>query len=79
MAAGGFGSPRARQLPCPSVLLASTDDPFCRLERARHFAAAWGSELVEVGPAGHISADSGHGAWPDGVLRFGRFLAGLGS
>jgi predicted alpha/beta hydrolase family esterase len=30
-----------------------------------------------VGPAGHISADSGHGAWPDGVLRFGRFLAGL--
>ena len=76
---GGFGFPPVplTQLPFPSMLLASTDDAFCRLERARHFAAAWGSELIEVGPAGHISADSGHGAWPDGVLRFGRFLAGL--
>jgi predicted alpha/beta hydrolase family esterase len=76
---GGFGFapvPLAR-LPFPSVLLASSDDPYCRPERARHFAAAWGSELVEVGPAGHISAESGHGAWPDGVLRFGRFLARL--
>jgi predicted alpha/beta hydrolase family esterase len=79
--AGGFGfapAPLVR-LPCPSVLLASTNDPYCRLERARHFAAAWGSKFIEVGPAGHVSADSGYGAWPDGVLRFGRFLAGLPS
>jgi predicted alpha/beta hydrolase family esterase len=62
----------------PSMLLASSDDLYCRPERARHFAAAWGSELVEVGPAGHITAESGHGPWPDGVLRFARFLAGLG-
>ncbi len=68
--------PRER-LPFPSMLIASADDPYCRLERARHFAAGWGSELVEVGPAGHINAESGHGPWPDGVLRFGRFLAGL--
>ncbi len=51
--------------------------PLLPAERARHFAAAWGSELVEVGPAGHITAETGHGPWPDGVLRFGRFLAGL--
>jgi len=25
----------------------------------------------------HIADQSGHGPWPDGVLRFGRFLAGL--
>ena len=76
---GGFGFPPVplARLPFPSMLLASTDDPFCPLDRARHFAAAWGSELIEVGSAGHISADSGHGAWPDGVLQFGRFLAGL--
>jgi len=76
----GFGFapvPRAA-LPCPSVLLASSDDPYCRLERARHFAADWGSELVELGPAGHVTPASGHGPWPDGVLRFGRFLARLG-
>jgi serine hydrolase len=73
----GFAPVPLRPLPFPSMLLASSDDPYCRLERARHFAAAWGSELVEVGPAGHITAESGHGPWPDGVLRFGRFLAGL--
>lgn len=73
----GFAPVPLGPLPFPSMLLISSDDPYCRPERARHFAAAWGSELVEVGPAGHITAESGHGPWPDGVLRFGRFLAGL--
>jgi hypothetical protein len=74
----GFAPAPLAALTFPSLLLASSDDPYCRLERARHFAAGWGSELVEVGPAGHITAESGHGPWPDGVLRFGKFLGGLG-
>lgn len=74
----GFTPAPLERLPCPSMLLASSDDPYCPIERARHFAAAWGSELVEVGPAGHLNGDSGHGPWPDGVLRFGRFLKRLG-
>jgi serine hydrolase len=77
----GFGFapvPLQALLPCPSALLASSDDPYCPLARARHFAAAWGSEFAEVGAAGHVNAESGHGPWPDGVLRFGRFLARLG-
>ena len=73
----GFAPVPLQPLPFSSMLLASSDDPYCRLQRARHFAAAWESEFVEVGPAGHINAESGHGPWPDGVLRFGRFLAGL--
>ena len=73
----GFAPVPLGRIPFPSMLLASTNDPYCRPERARHFAAAWGSQLVEVGPAGHINAESGHGPWPDGVLRFGRFLASL--
>jgi predicted alpha/beta hydrolase family esterase len=73
----GFAPIPRERLPFPSLLLASADDPYCRLERARHFAAAWGSDLVEVGPAGHINAESGYGPWPDGVLRLGRILAGL--
>ena len=28
--------------------------------------------------AGHIDVDSGHGPWPDGLLRFGQFLRELG-
>ena len=74
----GFRPVPMRRLPFPSVLLASTDDPFCRIERARELAAAWGSGLIEIGPGGHINAASGHGPWPDGVLRFGTFLNQLG-
>jgi predicted alpha/beta hydrolase family esterase len=74
----GFRPVPMRRLPFPSVLLASTDDPFCRIERARELAAAWGSGLIEIGPGGHINAASGHGPWPDGVLRFGTFLKQLG-
>ena len=67
-----------RRLSFPSLLLASTDDPFCTVERVRELAAAWGSGLIEIGSAGHVNAASGHGPWPDGVLRFGAFLKQLG-
>jgi predicted alpha/beta hydrolase family esterase len=73
----GFAPVPLAPLPFPSALVVSSDDPYCRPERARHFAAAWGSQLIEIGPAGHITSETGHGPWPDGVLRFGRFLAGL--
>ncbi|VCU68995.1 Alpha/beta hydrolase family protein [Pigmentiphaga humi] len=54
-------------LPFPSVVVASTDDPYCRLERASGFAQAWGSRLEILANAGHINADSGYGAWPEGL------------
>ena len=60
-------SPIPRQtLPFKSTLVASQDDPYCSFERARGFAAAWGSRLVDAGAAGHINADSGLGDWPRG-------------
>jgi predicted alpha/beta hydrolase family esterase len=61
----------------PSLLLAAADDPYCSQARAKEFARAWGSNFVDVGQAGHIADQSGHGPWPDGLLRFGKFLAGL--
>ena len=57
--------PLAR-LPFPSVVVASTDDPFVTVDRAAEFAAAWGSRLVILGAAGHINADAGYGPWPEG-------------
>ncbi|HUJ38819.1 MAG TPA: alpha/beta hydrolase [Hyphomicrobium sp.] len=74
----GFSPVPMRRLTFPSLLLASASDPFCTLERAQEFAAAWGAGLVDIGPAGHINAASGYGPWPDGVLRFGAFLKQLG-
>lgn len=55
-----------KQLPFPSVLVASTDDPFAPLDRAAEFAAAWGSRMVTLEHAGHINADAGFGPWPEG-------------
>jgi serine hydrolase len=69
--------PRAR-LPFPAMLVASANDPYCRLERARELATAWGAEFVEAGECGHLNVNSGHGPWPEGLLRFGRFLKELG-
>ncbi len=64
-------------LPFPSLLVASRNDPYCDFEVAADHANAWGSALVDAGDAGHINADSGHGPWPEGLLRFAGFLKRL--
>ena len=55
-----------QKLPFGSTLVASRDDPFCSFERAAQMAHAWGSQLQDIGPRGHINSDSGLGAWPEG-------------
>ena len=55
-------------LEFPAVVLASRDDPFCELERARLFAYAWAAQFMDYGPCGHINADSGLGSWPEGYV-----------
>ena len=60
-------SPIALQsLPFPAVLLASRNDPYCELERARLFAYAWNAQFMDYGASGHINADSGLASWPEG-------------
>lgn len=73
----GFAPLPLAPMPFPSVLIASSNDPYCSLERAKTFANAWGSTLVEAGNVGHVNSESGHGPWPEGVLRFGQFLSTL--
>jgi predicted alpha/beta hydrolase family esterase len=62
----GFSPMPMEKLPFPSILVASTDDEYVAVERARAFAAAWGSRYVEIGPAGHVNGASGYGEWPEG-------------
>ncbi|MFC8448780.1 RBBP9/YdeN family alpha/beta hydrolase [Kitasatospora sp. NPDC057223] len=62
----GFGSPRLAPLPFRTVVLASEDDPYGSLESATAGAGHLGARLVNVGPKGHINADSGLGDWPEG-------------
>ena len=52
------------RLPFKTVLVASSDDPYCAPERARRFAEAWGADCLDAGARGHLNADSGLGDWP---------------
>lgn len=63
----GFENPPMQALPFASTLVASADDPYASLEFSWQCAKAWGSNLIEIGVAGHINADSGFGAWPEGL------------
>jgi predicted alpha/beta hydrolase family esterase len=51
-------------LPIASVLVASRSDPWMPFGSAVNWSRVWGSQLVDLGHAGHINVASGHGAWP---------------
>ncbi|MBV8098064.1 MAG: alpha/beta hydrolase [Verrucomicrobia bacterium] len=70
----GFAPCPLIPLPFKSIVVASTDDPFATLERAKTFAAAWASEFVIFESAGHINAASGHGPWPEGERILDRLM-----
>ncbi|OGX91829.1 RBBP9/YdeN family alpha/beta hydrolase [Hymenobacter coccineus] len=70
----GFAPMPMQRLPFASTLVASRNDQWASLARAQQFATAWGSELGDVGPAGHINADSGHGDWPAGLALLRQWL-----
>jgi prephenate dehydrogenase len=53
-------------LPFPSIVVASSDDPYLSKDRAREFAHAWGSKFEDAGPVGHVNSESGLGDWPEG-------------
>ena len=54
-------------LPYRSIVVASSNDPYCPIRLAGAYARAWGSELVRLQNAGHINVESGHGEWPLGM------------
>jgi predicted alpha/beta hydrolase family esterase len=62
----GFAPCPLRRLPFKSLVVASANDPFATLERAKLFAASWGSELIILESAGHNNAASGYGPWRQG-------------
>lgn len=73
----GFAPVPQSRLPFPSVVVASTNDPFVTLARARNLAECWGGQFVPIESAGHINTASGHGPWPEGLSMFTTFLEGL--
>jgi len=53
----------------PSVVVASTNDPWMPLESAEAWSDTWESRFA----AGHINVASGFGAWPEGLNIFENF------
>jgi predicted alpha/beta hydrolase family esterase len=51
----------------PVTIVASSNDPWLSLDRAVALAVRWGANLVDLGQAGHINAESGYGPWPFGL------------
>ena len=60
------------RLPFASMLVASRNDHKVTFERAKFFATAWGSTLVDAGELGHM--DSELGVWPRGLVWLGQFI-----
>lgn len=61
-------------LRVPSLLIASDNDPYCSLERARAFAQEWHADLEVIAGGGHLNSDAGFGSWPEGWQMVGRWL-----
>ncbi|PWC10148.1 alpha/beta hydrolase [Brenneria roseae subsp. americana] len=64
---------QATRLSVPSLTFASHNDPLMTFSRAQRWSDEWGSELVDVGEAGHINAEAGFGRWEYGLNRLATF------
>lgn len=74
-----FGPTPAKLLPFPSIVVASSDDPWIELQKARALAASWGSVFVDAGAQGHINAASGIGWWEEGQALLDRVIDTAGA
>ena len=64
-------------LPIPAMLVASRDDEWLSLPRARSLSDTWAATLRDAGPVGHIGNNSPIGTWPDGMNMLADFATGL--
>jgi len=62
----GFSETPTRPFSFQSAVVVSGNDPYGSPDHSEQLAAAWGSHVVHIGSCGHINADSGLGAWPEG-------------
>lgn len=63
----GFAPMPRAELPFPSHLIGSSNDPCCSAWRAAELAEAWGADFTVLESAGHINAGSNLGDWEQGL------------
>ncbi len=70
----GFAPMPSTPLPFRSIVVASADDPYMTLARARAFADDWGAQFINAGALGHINVEAGFGPWPEGERMLRRLI-----
>ncbi|KPH06891.1 serine hydrolase family protein (plasmid) [Rhizobium acidisoli] len=73
--ASSFARPPEKKFRFPSLIVASTDDPYGSLPYAQMRAEQWGSELKTIGAAGHINGQSKLGDWSEGLAHLRDFAS----
>lgn len=64
--AGDFAAAPRERFRFPSLIVASTNDPYGSLDYAQARAVQWGSLIHNAGAVGHINSGSNLGDWPVG-------------
>lgn len=64
----GFSPTPLEKLGFNSIVVASSNDIWVSLDRAKYFASSWGSEFINIGEAGHVNVASGHTNWEEGLM-----------
>lgn len=75
--AASFRDVPVAPLRFPSVIIASSNDPYGTPEYVGVRALQWHAGLIDVGAAGHINAGSGLGDWTLGRMLLTAFCAGM--
>ena len=57
--------------------MASRSDPDSDYDAVAAIASDWGAELIDAGHAGGLDEASGHGPWPEGLMRLAGFIKKL--
>ncbi|QVM85394.1 RBBP9/YdeN family alpha/beta hydrolase [Novosphingobium decolorationis] len=77
-ASAGFREVPRAAFGFPALVLASSNDPYASPAFAQDFARARGAGFLDMGPCGHINAESGLGDWGEGQRLLAAFAAGCG-
>jgi len=73
--AEGFDKTPMERFNFPSILLASSNDPYASFAYSQRLAKAWGSKLIDMGKCGHLNTASNLGKWEDGYVYLQSLLA----
>jgi len=71
-------TPVRTALPWPTIVIASRNDCDGAYDLVAALASDWGAELIDAGFAGSLDAASGHGLWPEGLMRLAGFIKRMG-